>query len=230
MKKAARSRDHEASPADPAGRSRDTLAPSARERILVEAERLFARNGVHGTALREIAERSGIAINLISYHFKTKDDLFREILRGHSARVTAIRREMLTELELRHSPGMPPIADIVATLFRPIFLMREDDPELWAGFVGMLNKERGSAIWRETIGGSVGAMLKQYALLLHRALPSARRGDIVFTLSLAFLSFTLTSPAEARSIVGEDLYPDWEEAGLEERLVRTVSRALQLLA
>lgn len=223
-------RDHEAQQGVSTARPCETLAPSARQKILVEGERLFARKGVHGTALREIAEKSGIAINLISYHFKTKDDLFREILRGHSARVTAIRREMLTELELRHSPGMPPVAHIVATLFRPIFLMREEDPELWAGFVGMLNKERGSAIWRETIGGSVGAMLKQYALLLHRALPSAKRGDIVFALSLAFLSFTLTSPAEARSIVGEDLYPDWDEAGLEGRLVRTVSRALQMLA
>ncbi len=203
---------------------------SARTRALDAGEQLFALHGVHGTTLREIAAVSGVPVNLISYHFKTKEDLYRAVLTGHAARITAMRRDLLNQLELRHSPNLPPISEIVATLFRPIFLMKDQDAELWANFVGLLNKERGSETWRETIGASIASMLKQYALLLQRALPSTKRADIVFILSLSFLSLTLSSPAEARAIIGDELFADWDDERVEERLVRTLTTAVLALA
>jgi AcrR family transcriptional regulator len=52
---------------------------STAERILETAERLFAIQGYHGVSIREIAKESDVALNLVRYHFGSKDDLFRAV-------------------------------------------------------------------------------------------------------------------------------------------------------
>jgi AcrR family transcriptional regulator len=205
-------------------------ATAARARILVAAERRFASCGVAATALREIAHDAGVAINLISYHFKTKEDLLEAVLDAHAQRITDIRRDHLTQLELRYSPGVPPVREIIAALVGPIFRLKEQDPDLWTTFVGLLNRERGSAAWRETIGRRVTAMLRQHAVLLHRSLPTSRRSDLIVTLTIAFLSVTLSSPAEVRSLIGAELEEDWDESGFEGVLVDLMTAAATSLA
>ena len=209
------------------GERAEASSRSARERVLAAAERLFAAQGVHGTALREVSEASGVPVNLISYHFKTKDELLRAVLLDHSAEISYMRREVLTELELRHSPEPPPLEALVASFFAPIFAFTRQDPEFWANFIGLLNRERGTPAWRETIGLSAGAMLKSYAVVLHRILPRASRKDIVFALALAFLSLILSSRSEAESLVGEDLFAQWDDDGVEARLASSLIAGLR---
>ena len=204
-------------------------ADSARERILAAAERRFAERGVSATALREIAAASGVAINLISYHFKTKDELLEAVLERHAARVTALRQEQLSQLELRYSPSVPPVREIMAALIGPIFRLKEKDPALWASFLGLLARERGSAAWSATIGHRVSAMLRQHVILLHRALPSASRSALTGAVTVAFLSVLLSSPLEARALIGSDL-EEWEEASLEGLLVDMMTAAAISLA
>ena len=201
-------------------------AAPARDRALAAAERLFARHGLNATTLRQVADASGVPINLISYHFKTKEDLLRAVLSGHSNHLTALRRTLLTDLELHHSPNAPPVHDIMATFYRPIFILRGNDAEHWANFVGLLSRERGSPAWQETIGESVAAMLKQYTVLLQRALPKVRRAEIVQVLSLSFLAIILSSPSEVKTILGDDLMQDWDDATLEAHLVKSLTAAV----
>ena len=52
----------------------DAAAP--RDRIMLSAMRLFAQKGLHGVGVREIARGAGVNVNLISYYFKTKEDLW----------------------------------------------------------------------------------------------------------------------------------------------------------
>ena len=217
-----------------APRRRERVRPagdvdSARERILVAAERRFAERGVSATALREIAADSGVAINLISYHFKTKEELLEAVLEHHAARITAIRQDQLSQLELRHSPRVPPVREIMAALIGPVFRLKEEDPALWASFLGLLARERDSAAWAATIGRRVSAMLRQHAVLLHRALPSASRSALIGAVTVAFLSVLLSSPVEARAMVGPDL-EGWDEAGLETLLVDLMTAAAMSLA
>ena len=204
-------------------------ADSARARILAAAERRFAERGVAATALREIATDSGVAINLISYHFKTKDELLEAVLEHHAARITAIRQDQLSQLALRHSPRVPPVREIMAALIGPVFRLKEEDPALWANFLGLLARERDSAAWAATIGRRISAMLRQHAVLLHRALPSADRGALIGAVTVAFLSVLLSSPVQARAMIGPDL-DGWDEAGLEALLVDLMTAAAMSLA
>jgi len=52
----------------------------ARARILAAALEEFSRHGVEGATLRQIAERAGTQHQLIVYHFKTKDALWKAVV------------------------------------------------------------------------------------------------------------------------------------------------------
>jgi len=59
--------------------SKMAAEPSKRERVLREAERLFAQEGFHGVTMRDIAKASDVNLALIVYHFETKNKLYHAI-------------------------------------------------------------------------------------------------------------------------------------------------------
>jgi AcrR family transcriptional regulator len=56
---------------------RDDQRDATRERIVEAAADAFAERGFHGASTRDIASRAGANQGLITYHFRTKDDLWR---------------------------------------------------------------------------------------------------------------------------------------------------------
>ena len=65
------------------------VVPATRERILSEAERLFAGSGYDGVSMREIAEASAVTKANIYYYFKDKESLYLEILKTDIAALVA---------------------------------------------------------------------------------------------------------------------------------------------
>lgn len=66
-----------------------------RERILLEAARLFRHHGYVATTLREVADAAGIKAGSIYYHFESKDQILGEVLdKGILAVVDAVRRRV----------------------------------------------------------------------------------------------------------------------------------------
>ncbi len=53
---------------------------SSREALLRAGKQLFARNGLDGTTVRDIASQAGVNLCLISYHFGGKEGLYRACL------------------------------------------------------------------------------------------------------------------------------------------------------
>ena len=51
-----------------------------RARLLDAAKHLFARHGLHGTAVADIAKRAKISVGMINHHFGGKEDLYRACL------------------------------------------------------------------------------------------------------------------------------------------------------
>ncbi len=56
---------------------RDEQAARTRERIVEAAVDAFAERGFRGASTRDIASRAGANQGLITYHFRTKDELWR---------------------------------------------------------------------------------------------------------------------------------------------------------
>jgi|ThiBioDrversion2_2_1062182.scaffolds.fasta_scaffold26841_2 AcrR family transcriptional regulator len=61
------------------------MRQDTKERLLDAARGLFAERGFHNATVREIAARAQTNLASINYHFRSKDDLYREVMR-HSFR------------------------------------------------------------------------------------------------------------------------------------------------
>ena len=53
----------------------------SRSRILAAATPLFARHGLSGVSIRELASAAGVNLSMISYYFDGKEGLYAEILK-----------------------------------------------------------------------------------------------------------------------------------------------------
>jgi AcrR family transcriptional regulator len=83
--------------------------------ILTVAERLFAEHGVFAVSNRQISEAAGQGNNAaVGYHFGTKTDLLRAIVRRHTGRIDDLREDMLA-----HTGASESVRDWVAVLVRP---------------------------------------------------------------------------------------------------------------
>lgn len=96
--------------------ARTDRSAATRAGILSAAERLFAEHGVHAVSNRAIAEAAGQSNNaVVGYHFGTKTDLVRALIRRHTDAIEARR----TELVARLGPGSP-VRDWADCLVRPV--------------------------------------------------------------------------------------------------------------
>jgi AcrR family transcriptional regulator len=74
------------------------MSGDTRARILQVASELFIQQGYEGTSLREIADRLGITKAALYYHFRSKDEILRELLEPFDT----LLDELLQRLEAAH--------------------------------------------------------------------------------------------------------------------------------
>lgn len=68
-----------------------------RTRIMIAAFELFGRHGFGGTSIRQIAHKSEVNLAAVNYHFKSKENLFWEIMRLTFSEVETTVSEMAAE-------------------------------------------------------------------------------------------------------------------------------------
>lgn len=103
---------------------------ATRLQILTTAERLFAEQGLYAVSNRQISAAAGQGNNAaVGYHFGTKADLVRAIVRRHSGPIEALRTEMAAA-----AAGSREVRDWVACLVRPITThLASFDGQSWYG-------------------------------------------------------------------------------------------------
>jgi AcrR family transcriptional regulator len=102
---------------------RTSRAQGTQEAILTAAERLFAEHGVFAVSNRQISDEAGQGNNAaVGYHFGTKTDLIRAIVRRHNEQVERLCEEMVADIaERAEQTGVEPeLRDWVACLVRPL--------------------------------------------------------------------------------------------------------------
>jgi AcrR family transcriptional regulator len=73
---------------------------SSRERILQEAERVFGAYGFDGASMRQVAEAADVPVALVSYHFGSKEGLYRAVF---ERRVPTVVEQRLAGLAIAMS-------------------------------------------------------------------------------------------------------------------------------
>ncbi len=165
-----------------AGRAvRAEQASATRELLLTAAERLYAEHGVYAVSNRQVGEAAGQGNNTaVGYHFGTRTDLVRAIVRKHAGPIEEIRTGLVDRVT-----GSTELRDWLDCLVRPVFehLAALGSPTWYARFCAqvmadpvlhriMVEEALGSAALREIVEG------------LRRCLPNlpdevrAERGDM----------------------------------------------------
>jgi AcrR family transcriptional regulator len=103
-----------------------------RNQIKAAAQMLFARHGVDAVTIQQIVDAAGQRNNAaLYYHFRTKEELIRQMVVDGAAVLDARRREMLDDLEKRGGPAN--IREVMLVLIMPVIELGED--ERWRGYI-----------------------------------------------------------------------------------------------
>lgn len=99
-------------------------AVATRERLRSAALALFVEQGVAETTTRDLASRAGIAEGTIYRHYKSKDDLVRDLFQDHYVRFGRELDRIQTE-----TPGA--VDDKLAAMIAYMCRLFDEDPTLY---------------------------------------------------------------------------------------------------
>lgn len=101
-------------------------------RLLRAAERLFAERGIDAVSLRAIMAAAGANVASVHYHFGSKDELVRALIKERSGQVSARRNELLDELENAAELNVRLLAE---AFVRPVVEMVHAGGTAWVTFI-----------------------------------------------------------------------------------------------
>lgn len=94
-------------------------------KIEAAAQRLFTRQGYHGTSVREIADAAGISTGNIYNYYRTKEELFSRVVRGYETRMEKLRRKALMPITDTFDPRQ--LRRLAKTVREIVY----DNPDYW---------------------------------------------------------------------------------------------------
>ena len=121
--------------------SRMRTAPRAaseetRNQIKAAAQMLFARHGIDAVTVQQIVDAAGQRNNAaLYYHFRTKEELIRQMVVDGAAVLDARRHQMLDDMEKRGGPAT--IREVMLVLIMPVIELGEDGR--WRGYIRFIS-------------------------------------------------------------------------------------------
>src|SRR6478736_2228027 len=144
-----------------------------RARILKTAVQLFAERGYEATSVRTLAAKAHVNQAAINYHFKTKDGLYREVLRDA---IHALTEDQLSHAqETEAMPRERALGEFVRQQLRP--LSARDDV---TRYIHILNWEavQPTAVYRKLVSEEAAPFLGFAVDLMRRFMPEADQSTL----------------------------------------------------
>ncbi|MGH7961909.1 MAG: TetR/AcrR family transcriptional regulator [Candidatus Binatia bacterium] len=181
-------------------RSRHEELTSTKEKILNVAEELFAERGFQGTRTRDIAERAGINISTLHFHWKCKEELYAAVYQRLLTQRAKLSEDIFACLETTPAweEAMHGVVNIMFAFFRAHKHAARLD-SYW-------NLEP-HALSAELEQNQAGPLLLSVAERMRRWLPKelARQTDVELAIltSYNFLQEYFVNPAALGRLLGE---------------------------
>lgn len=189
-----------------------TSTDHTRERLLVEAEKLFATKGYAAVSVREITTAAETNTAAINYHFGGKKNLYIEVFRQRW--LPRAHKTMASVHALLDEPDL--------TLEK---IIRTAIAAFWSGPLSHSSEEfalHGSLIHRELhnrteawdiiVGEAVRPFYDLMYQLVHRVRPEAQRHEVMLSCMSLFSQLVFFSHARpiAMQVLGEQAHGDLE--------------------
>jgi len=156
---------------------------SARERILKTAEQIFAEMGFEGTSLRQVAVNADVPVALVSYHFKNKLGLYREVFKVRDPNTNVQRLAGLTLAEMESDPERR-LEMILKAVLMPMLSLRKLEGS--ANFGVLLAREATdpSSAERGIINDMFDPIAKSTIKALRGALPERSEAEVIWAFQM----------------------------------------------
>lgn len=164
---------------------------ATRDRILEAAEELFAQKGFEGVSVRQIMSSAGADVSLAYYHFKSKRDMFNQVMLRRVEYLNEIRLKALEEVEQRHPDDAPTVEEIIGAFTRPLLQLLADDHDNWSHYFQLIaqinnSPDQGGVLMSRYFD----PLVSRFIDALQKALPDCDEADLYW--SYHFLSGALT--------------------------------------
>ncbi|MGH8436103.1 MAG: TetR/AcrR family transcriptional regulator [Pseudomonas sp.] len=167
--------------------------------MLDAAEALFAKDGYHGTSMRDVAEATESGIALVTYHFGTKDVLFNKVVERRASFMAHQRILALDAARARAADGPVALRDLVAGYVWPFIERSANGGPGWKNYALLVARLANSPDWAKVISDHYDAVARQYVAEFRRALPTVREEDVYHAFSFMVGSM-LALGAEPRRV------------------------------
>jgi AcrR family transcriptional regulator len=159
-------------------RTQRSLATS--ERILDAAEELFARHGIYGVTMREIAELANVDTALLHYYFESKRGVFDAVF---GRRADVLNAERMRELDRydAESGGRYELEAIIAAYLRPMFMLNRQGGQGWRNFCAFVGNLSTAPELAEIFAAKFDPVLKRMIGMLRAAMPEANEVDLYWS-------------------------------------------------
>ncbi len=112
-----------------------------RDRILDAAERVFGEYGFPNASMRRITDEAGVNLAAVNYHFRSKAELYKELLHGGLRKIDEERMILLNQAEQLAGEQPVPVRSILETFIRPMLRHAATRPAGGVHFLCLVNRE-----------------------------------------------------------------------------------------
>lgn len=166
------------------------MAHGTREKIMNAALIEFAENGYAGAKTKLIAEKAGLSEMTLFRRFKTKRNLFNQVLKQNHKNLVEDFNLIMNEREIENSD------DFFKTLIKLLLNLTEDNFE----FISIIIYER------ETLSGDIIADLMDYLTqIIDKIFPNSKVDSKVFVFNiLSFIYLIILDKRQGRTFVNHE--------------------------
>lgn len=168
------------------------IATGTAERILDAAETLFADLGYDGTSVRAITDLAGVRLNLLSYHFGTKEALFAAVIDRRLDVLNERRRVALTQLADRSEQAT--VKDLLIAFIRPYLELATQGGPGWMSYTRLIAQiclsDRYSPLLEEHMQETLDLFQQALSKAMPEADPKLLMRGFYFTIALMVSAFS----------------------------------------
>lgn len=189
-----------------------------RTRILLAAERLFARHGYGGTSLRAVMAEAGVNTASAHYHFGGKEALLRAIFDLRVAATNTEREALLDACARDAGQGAPKLRPLLEAFFGPaIRLSRSPEGQDFNQISALCSVDPDENV-RRIVFDAYDKLGRRFTALLRRACPTLDESTLYWRLNCLYgsMMYVRTQNGRVAALMGKRAASLDAEAILEE--------------
>jgi AcrR family transcriptional regulator len=147
------------------------------EQILDAAEHLFARHGLYGVTLKDVAQRVGVHHTLLNYYFEDKKKLFDAVFARRAAVTSELRMKALDDYEAS-TGGKPTVEGALHAFLDTDLDLYIQGGEGWKNYGALGAQAANTKEGAELMDKHFDPVVLRLVELLKKAMPDTAEEDI----------------------------------------------------